>query len=132
MHAACDCCRRAQFSSGSRVACAYGTLCSGVNACLHLSFAQQWQPPGGLAAASRSVSVHSQRTLLFNLLPPGEACAIQPLEGAAPLAGLADFTMQDELHSQLFLPAPRYVLVRCSCMHEATSALWQFLTSLLH
>lgn len=27
-------------------------LCSGVNACFHLAFAQQWQPPGGLAAAS--------------------------------------------------------------------------------
>lgn len=77
-------------------------------------------------------SVHSQRLLLFNLLPPGEACAIQPLEGAAPLAGLADFAMQDELHSQLFLPAPRYVLVRCSCLHEATCALWQLLTGLLH
>ena len=41
----------------------------------------------------------------------GETCAIQPLEGPRPLAGAADFALQDELRSQLFLPASRYVLV---------------------
>lgn len=48
------------------------------------------------------------------VIAPGEACAIQPLEGAPPLAGAANFALQDELHSQLFLPAPRYVLVRAA------------------
>jgi hypothetical protein len=44
-------------------------------------------------------------------MPAGETCAIQPLEGPRPLAGATDFALQDELRSQLFLPASRYVLV---------------------
>lgn len=42
----------------------------------------------------------------------GETCAIRELAGPAPLGGAADFALQDELHTQLYLPAPRYVLVR--------------------
>lgn len=45
----------------------------------------------------------------------GEMCAIRALAMApSPAVGPASLALQHELHTQILLPAPRFVLVRSS------------------
>lgn len=68
----------------------------------------------GFSASSSTHSAvrHSVAGVMARSCGAGETCAIRELAGPAPLGGAADFALQDELHTQLYLPAPRYVLVR--------------------
>lgn len=44
---------------------------------------------------------------------PGEACALAPIPLPRPFAELGTLDLQDELHTQVVLPAPRYVTGQC-------------------
>lgn len=59
----------------------------------------------------KSRHVYANSDLAYCWRGAGETCAIRELEAELPLSGVADFGFQDDLHTQLFLPAPRYVLV---------------------
>lgn len=65
-------------------------------------------PPLGTATGPQAAAMGLREVLSeLDVAVPGEACAIAPVPLPSPLAALGTLDLQDELHTQVVLPAPR-------------------------
>jgi hypothetical protein len=69
-------------------------------------------PPLGTATGGAAGAGLREAVSELELMVPGEACALRPVQPPPGPAGVAPPAFQDELHTELLLPAPRFVLVR--------------------
>lgn len=71
-------------------------------------------PPLGTATGPQAAAMGLREVLSeLDVAVPGEACAVASVPVHSPIAALGTLDLQDELHTQVVLPAPRCVLSCC-------------------
>lgn len=69
-------------------------------------------PPLGTATGPQAAALGLREVLSeLDVAIPGDACAVAPVVQTTPFDSLGTLALHDELHTQVVLPAPRFVLV---------------------